>query len=34
MQDLIFVFVTLFCFGIAHVYVTACDKLKVKPSND
>jgi len=31
MSDLLFIVLTLLFFGVAHVYVTACNKLKVKP---
>jgi hypothetical protein len=31
MPDLIFLALTLLIFGIAHIYVTACDRLKAKP---
>ncbi len=31
MPDLIFLTLTFFIFGIAHLYVTACDRLKATP---
>jgi hypothetical protein len=31
MADLLFIVLTLLCFGVGHVYVTACDRLKVRP---
>ena len=31
MTDLLFIALTVLFFGIAHVYVEACDRLKVKP---
>jgi hypothetical protein len=31
MQDLIFVTLTITCFGVGLLYVAACDRLKVKP---
>jgi hypothetical protein len=31
MQDLLFTLVTLICFGAGHLYVVACDKLKLRP---
>jgi hypothetical protein len=31
MADTLFIILTLLFFGVAHIYVTACDKLKVKP---
>jgi hypothetical protein len=31
MSDVTFIVLTLFFFGVAHIYVTACDKLKVRP---
>lgn len=33
MADLIFVALTLFCFGVARAYVAGCDKLKARPTN-
>jgi hypothetical protein len=34
MQDLIFIALTLLCFGVAHAYVTGCARLKPKSAND
>jgi hypothetical protein len=34
MTDLLFIALTLLCFGTGHAYVTACERLKGKPSND
>ena len=31
MADIVFIVLTLLFFGIAHVYVEACDRLKVRP---
>ena len=31
MPDITFIVLTLLFFGVAHIYVTACDKLKVRP---
>ena len=31
MYDLLFLALTLLFFGVAHIYVTACDRLKVRP---
>ncbi len=31
MFDIVFVVVTLLLFGVAHLYVEACDRLKVRP---
>jgi len=31
MSDLLFIVLTLLFFGTAHIYVTACDKLKARP---
>ena len=31
MADTLFIILTLFFFGVAHVYIAACDKLKAKP---
>jgi hypothetical protein len=31
MSDLLFIVLTLLFFGVAHIYVTACDKLKARP---
>lgn len=34
MADLIFIVLTLLCFGVGHTYVMGCDRLKGKPKND
>ncbi len=34
MADALYILLTLLCFGAAHLYVTACDKLKAKPKHD
>lgn len=34
MLDAAFLFTTAVCFTVALLYVTACDRLKGKPSND
>ena len=31
MLDIIFIAITLLLFGVAHLYVESCDRLKVKP---
>lgn len=31
MADLIFIVLTFVCFGVGHLYVTACARLKVSP---
>jgi hypothetical protein len=30
-MDLLYIALTLLFFGVGHLYVTACDRLKVKP---
>lgn len=30
MADVIFIVLTLLSFGIGHIYITACERLKVK----
>jgi hypothetical protein len=30
MTDVIYILLTLICFGAGHIYVTACDKLNAK----
>jgi hypothetical protein len=34
MPDFVFILVTLLCFGVAHAYVLACDRLNGRRSND
>ena len=34
MLDLVFIVSTAVCFAVALVYITACDRLKGRPSND
>ncbi len=34
MSDLIFVVLTVACFGVAQLYVKGCDRLKVVPRHD
>ena len=34
MLDVVFTVVTLVCFAVSLVYVTACDRLKGRPSVD
>jgi hypothetical protein len=31
MADIVFIVLTLLFFGIAHMYVEACNRLKVRP---
>ena len=31
MSDLLFIALTLLSFGVAHLYVEACDRLKIRP---
>jgi hypothetical protein len=34
MPDFVFILITLLCFGVAHAYVLACDRLNGRHSND
>jgi hypothetical protein len=34
MPDFVFILITLLCFGVAHAYILACDRLNGRRSND